>query len=64
MIDWETVFVDADWFHWTGITPAISEGTAAVCLEAVQTAKRLGLTVSCDLNYGKKLWKWASNRET
>jgi 2-dehydro-3-deoxygluconokinase len=58
MIDWETVFADADWFHWTGITPAISEGTAAVCLEAGQTAKRMGLTVSCDLNYRKKLWKW------
>jgi 2-dehydro-3-deoxygluconokinase len=58
MIDWETVFADADWFHWTGIMPAISEGTAAVCLKAVQTAKRMGLTVSCDLNYRKKLWKW------
>ena len=58
MIDWETTFADADWFHWTGITPAISEGTAAVCLEAVQTAKKMELTVSCDLNYRKKLWKW------
>jgi 2-dehydro-3-deoxygluconokinase len=58
MIDWETVFADADWFHWTGITPAISEGAAAVCLEAVQTARGMGLTVSCDLNYRKKLWKW------
>jgi 2-dehydro-3-deoxygluconokinase len=58
MIDWEEVFEDATWFHWTGITPAISPGTAAVCLEAVKTAKRLGLTVSCDLNYRKKLWKW------
>jgi 2-dehydro-3-deoxygluconokinase len=58
MINWETVFTDADWFHWTGITPAISEGAAAVCLEAVQTAKEMGLTVSCDLNYRKKLWKW------
>ena len=58
MIDWKTVFADADWFHWTGITPAISAGAAAVCLEAVQTAKEMGLTVSCDLNYRKKLWKW------
>jgi 2-dehydro-3-deoxygluconokinase len=58
MIDWKVVFADADWFHWTGITPAISAGTAAVCLEAVQTAKAMGLTVSCDLNYRKKLWKW------
>ncbi|MBN1218050.1 MAG: sugar kinase [Anaerolineae bacterium] len=58
MIDWQTAFVDADWFHWTGITPAISAGTAAVCLEAVQAAREMGLTVSCDLNYRKKLWKW------
>ena len=58
MIDWEAAFSGADWFHWTGITPAISEGTAAVCLEAVRTAGEMGLTVSCDLNYRRKLWKW------
>ena len=58
MIDWRAVFADADWFHWTGITPAISAGTAAVCLEAVQIARKMGLTVSCDLNYRKKLWRW------
>lgn len=58
MIDWEEVFHDASWFHWTGITPAISEGAAAVCLEAVQTAGRMGVTVSCDLNYRKNLWKY------
>jgi len=58
MIDWKLVFADADWFHWTGITPAISAGTADVCLEAVQVAKEMGLTLSCDLNYRKKLWKW------
>jgi 2-dehydro-3-deoxygluconokinase len=58
MIDWRHVFADAGWFHWTGITPAISAGTAEVCLEAVKTAKDMGLTVSCDLNYRKKLWKW------
>ena len=58
VIDWRKVFADADWFHWTGITPAISAGTADVCLEAVQVAKEMGLTVSCDLNYRKKLWKW------
>jgi 2-dehydro-3-deoxygluconokinase len=57
-IDWESVFADAAWFHWTGITPATSSGAAAVCLEAVKTAKEMGLTVSCDLNYRKKLWKW------
>jgi 2-dehydro-3-deoxygluconokinase len=58
VIDWQQVFADADWFHWTGITPAISAGTADVCLEAVQAAREMGLTVSCDLNYRKKLWKW------
>jgi 2-dehydro-3-deoxygluconokinase len=58
MLDWQAVFADADWFHWTGITPAVSQGAAEVCLEAVQTAKHIGLTVSCDLNYRKNLWKW------
>ncbi len=58
MINWETLFTDADWFHWTGITPAISKGAADVCLEAAETASRMGLTVSCDLNYRSKLWKW------
>ena len=58
MIDWKTVFADADWFHWTGITPAVSKGAAETCLEAVRTAREMGLTVSCDLNYRKKLWKW------
>ena len=58
MIDWERVFADAHWFHWTGITPAISKGAADVCVEAVRTAERMGLTVSCDLNYRSKLWKW------
>jgi 2-dehydro-3-deoxygluconokinase len=61
MIDWKRTLTDADWFHWTGITPAISAGAAEVCLEAVQTAKEMGLTVSCDLNYRKKLWKWGKN---
>jgi 2-dehydro-3-deoxygluconokinase len=58
MIDWRLVFSDADWFHWTGITPAISAGAAAACLEAVRIAREMGLTVSCDLNYRKNLWKW------
>ena len=57
-IDWQAAFADADWFHWTGITPAISSSAAAVCLEAVKTARQMGLTISCDLNYRKKLWKW------
>jgi len=58
MIDWRRAFADADWFHWTGITPAISAGAADVCLEAVQVAREMGLTVSCDLNYRRRLWKW------
>ena len=58
MVDWECVFEGASWFHWTGITPAISEGAAAVCLEAVKQARQQGLRVSCDLNYRSKLWKW------
>jgi 2-dehydro-3-deoxygluconokinase len=57
-LDWPAIFADADWFHWTGITPAISESLAALCLEGIQTAKELGLTVSCDLNYRSKLWRW------
>jgi 2-dehydro-3-deoxygluconokinase len=58
MVDWPAVFVGADWFHWTGITPAVSQSAAEACREAVTTAKRLGLTVSCDLNYRAKLWQW------
>ncbi len=58
MIDWESAFKGANWFHWTGITPAVSAGAAAACLEAVRAAKNKGLTVSCDLNYRSKLWKW------
>ncbi|MDR3287213.1 MAG: sugar kinase, partial [Prevotellaceae bacterium] len=58
MINWREVFKDAQWFHWTGITPAISQGAADVCLEAVKTANEMGITVSCDLNYRKNLWKY------
>lgn len=55
-IDWDEVFKDADWFHWTGITAAISPDAPAVVLEAVKAAKKHGVTVSCDLNYRKNLW--------
>lgn len=58
MVDWRAVFADAGWFHWTGITPAISQGAAEACLEAVKVAKEMGLTISCDLNYRAKLWRW------
>jgi 2-dehydro-3-deoxygluconokinase len=58
MIDWNKVLDGVTWFHWTGITPAISEGAAKVCLEAIETASKKGITVSCDLNYRKNLWKY------
>jgi 2-dehydro-3-deoxygluconokinase len=58
MVDWNKVFEDADWFHWTGITPAISAGLCEVCMEGILKARQKGLTVSCDLNYRAKLWKW------
>lgn len=58
MIDWKQVFNGAGWFHTTGITPAISASAAQVVIEAAQTAREMGLTVSCDLNYRKNLWKW------
>lgn len=57
-LDWETIFDGAGWFHVTGITPAISASAAALALESVLKARAKGLTVSCDLNYRKNLWKW------
>lgn len=60
-IDWTAVFAGAEWFHFTGITPAISREAAEVCLEACQMANKMGLTVSCDLNYRKNLWKWGKS---
>jgi 2-dehydro-3-deoxygluconokinase len=61
MIDWRAAFDGANWFHWTGITPATAPGPAGVCLEGVRAAKDLGLTVSCDLNYRANLWKWGKS---
>ena len=65
MIDWDSVFEGVGWFHWTGITPAISQGAADACLEAVRAARKRGITISTDLNYRAKLWKYceASHRE-
>jgi 2-dehydro-3-deoxygluconokinase len=57
-IDWKTALKDATWFHITGITPAISESAAELAIEALQTARGLGIRTSCDLNYRKNLWKW------
>lgn len=56
--DWETIFTDAAWFHTTGITPALSETSADATIASVKHAKAAGLTVSCDLNFRKKLWNW------
>jgi 2-dehydro-3-deoxygluconokinase len=61
IIDWDAVLDGADWFHWTGITPAISEGAAMTCLEGIKVANRKGITVSCDLNYRKNLWKYGKS---
>src|SRR5438067_6531567 len=55
-VDWQTVFNGAKWFHWTGITPALSDSAAAVTKEACESAKKHGVTISVDLNYRKKLW--------
>ena len=63
MIDWDQVFDGASWFHWTGITPAISKSAADVCLEAVKIASDRGITISTDLNYRSKLWQYGGNRE-
>lgn len=54
--NWEEIFDGADWFHFTGITPALGDNLTEICLTAVKTAKKLGLKVSCDTNYRSKLW--------
>lgn len=57
-LDWNQILEGVTWFHWTGITPAVSEGAAVVCLEALIEAEKRGITISCDLNYRAKLWRW------
>ena len=57
-IDWKDILKEATWFHWTGITPALSANAAAECLKAIKTANKLGVTVSCDINYRGNLWKY------
>lgn len=54
--EWNSIFEGVDWFHWTGINPALSDNVAEICLDAVKVAKEKGITVSCDLNYRKNLW--------
>jgi len=63
MIDWDSVFEGVGWFHWTGITPAISQGASDACLEAVKIASEKGITVSTDLNYRAKLWRYGKPSE-
>jgi len=58
MVDWKIVFDEAGWFHTTGITPAISGSAADAAIEAARNAHEMGLTVACDMNYRKNLWKW------
>jgi 2-dehydro-3-deoxygluconokinase len=58
LFDWNKIFKNATHFHWSGITTAISATAAEACLEAVEVAHQLGLTISCDLNYRSKLWKY------
>ena len=57
-IDWKEILKGADWFHWTGITPALSANAASECLKAIKTANELGVTVSCDINYRGNLWNY------
>lgn len=57
-IDWKEILKDADWFHWTGITPALSANAAAECLKAIKTANNINITVSCDINYRANLWRY------
>ena len=63
MIDWREVLKGARWFHWTGITPALSQGAADACLEAIKVANEMGVTVSCDLNYRKNLWTYGKRAD-
>jgi 2-dehydro-3-deoxygluconokinase len=63
MIDWDKVFADAAWFHWTGITPALSQGAADVCWDAIAAARSKGLTVSGDINYRRNLWQYGKTAQ-
>ena len=62
--DWDAIFEGVDWFHWTGITPALGGELPAICLEACKVAKSKGVKISCDLNYRKKLWTTAEAQKT
>ena len=62
--DWNKIFDGVDWFHFTGITPALGKNVAEICLSALKEAKKRNITVSCDLNYRKKLWSKQEANET
>jgi len=62
-ISWETILKDATWFHISGITPALSQGAADTCLAGLKIANKLDITVSCDLNYRKKLWNYGKSAQ-
>ncbi|MGI9470439.1 MAG: PfkB family carbohydrate kinase [Rubripirellula sp.] len=62
--DWQEIFAGASWFHVTGITPAVSRYAADATIAAVRAAKEFGLTVSCDLNFRGKLWRWDGETPT
>ena len=61
--NWDEIFEGADWFHWTGITPALGGELPEICLEACKAAKAKGVKISCDLNFRKKLWSSAKANE-
>ncbi|TRZ46201.1 sugar kinase [Robertkochia solimangrovi] len=61
MIDWEKTFEGATWFHWSGITPGVSQGAADVCLEGLKAAREMGLTISTDFNYRANLWNYGKS---
>lgn len=63
MVNWDIVFQGVSWFHWSGITPALSESAAALTLEALKAAKERGITISGDYNYRAKLWNWGKKAE-
>jgi len=62
--DWNAILEGVGWFHFTGITPALGQGVADICLDALKACKEKGITVSCDLNYRKNLWSKAEAKET
>ena len=63
MVDWDAAFAGKQWFHWSGTAPALSDGTAEVTREACAAARKHGLTISCDLNYRRKLWSQEKARD-